>query len=507
MSECKYDVLITCSGTGSRLQPLTNYLNKAMIKVGDKPAISHILESYPDNARFIITVGYLKQQVIDYLALCHPDLDVCFVEVDDYTSPSSSLLYSISCAFGVIDKPFYYHACDAILLDHLEFRQNTALVAKTNVGNQYRKFDGSSICDDPAELGELCYTGICYIHEHEAFKRTALDLLKERTHSLSDAHVIAKMSMNFVETPHWHDIGNFVALDAVKKHFESQICVLEKSDQETYLVNGSMVKFFQDQSIVDRLYQRSLELQNCVPVCTKRGNFLQYGYVEGVPLSSVLNSDLLSEFLAWCENNLWDFSGNGTTTFFTDFYVAKARQRAMTYITHNPGYAVSEINFQPVHPLWDLFELFPHDIDGKCILSRAHGDLVFENVIKTSDGFVLIDWRDGFMSHKGDVLYDVAKMKHNLLFDHELVRHGDFLVKKEGSNCLFRAPVPEKNYPLIAQLNAWCEEKGISVDALDIVVALIQLSSSGVHLGPESHLLFYMGWRGLDKILNKVSHG
>ena len=43
----EYKVLITTSGLGSRLGELTDYTNKSLVRVTDKPAISNIIESYP----------------------------------------------------------------------------------------------------------------------------------------------------------------------------------------------------------------------------------------------------------------------------------------------------------------------------------------------------------------------------------------------------------------------------------------------------------------------------
>ena len=44
-----YKVLITTSGLGSRLGNLTDYTNKCLVRIADKPAISYIVESYPKN--------------------------------------------------------------------------------------------------------------------------------------------------------------------------------------------------------------------------------------------------------------------------------------------------------------------------------------------------------------------------------------------------------------------------------------------------------------------------
>ena len=44
-----YKVLITASGLGSRLGNLTKFTNKGLVRIGKKPALSYIIESYPDD--------------------------------------------------------------------------------------------------------------------------------------------------------------------------------------------------------------------------------------------------------------------------------------------------------------------------------------------------------------------------------------------------------------------------------------------------------------------------
>ena len=47
---------------------------------------------------------------------------------------------------------------------------------------------------------------------------------------------------------------------------------------------------------------------------------------------------------------------------------------------------------------------------------RFHGDLHFENIIKTKSSYKLIDWRDSFSKsiNYGDLYYDLAKLlKYN----------------------------------------------------------------------------------------------
>jgi dTDP-glucose pyrophosphorylase len=42
-SMAEYKVLLTTSGLGSRLGNLTKFTNKSLVRIGDKPVISHII--------------------------------------------------------------------------------------------------------------------------------------------------------------------------------------------------------------------------------------------------------------------------------------------------------------------------------------------------------------------------------------------------------------------------------------------------------------------------------
>ena len=48
-----YKVLITASGLGSRLGNLTKFTNKGLVRIGKKPALSYIIESYPDDVESV----------------------------------------------------------------------------------------------------------------------------------------------------------------------------------------------------------------------------------------------------------------------------------------------------------------------------------------------------------------------------------------------------------------------------------------------------------------------
>ena len=111
----EYKVLITTSGIGRRLGKLTDFTNKALIRVGDKPAISHIIEYYPKDTKFVITLGHFGNHIKDFLSLAYPNRKFEFVKIDRYKGLGSSLLYSISKTKSLLQCPFIFHASDTIL--------------------------------------------------------------------------------------------------------------------------------------------------------------------------------------------------------------------------------------------------------------------------------------------------------------------------------------------------------------------------------------------------------
>jgi NDP-sugar pyrophosphorylase family protein len=83
----EHKVLITTSGLGSRLGQLTDYTNKCLVRVTDKPAISYIVESYPKNTKFVITLGHYGNHVKQFLQLAYPDYNFISFQVSKFSYP------------------------------------------------------------------------------------------------------------------------------------------------------------------------------------------------------------------------------------------------------------------------------------------------------------------------------------------------------------------------------------------------------------------------------------
>ena len=90
-----YKVLIASAGLGNRLKGMTKNINKALISVAHKPAISYIIEKFEKDIEIVIAVGYKSKSIKGYISIAYPDRKITFVEVDKYEGEGSGLGYSI----------------------------------------------------------------------------------------------------------------------------------------------------------------------------------------------------------------------------------------------------------------------------------------------------------------------------------------------------------------------------------------------------------------------------
>src|SRR3990167_4359580 len=67
---------------------------------------------------FVITVGYLGEQIREALPRLYPTRKFTFVEVDLYEGPGSSLGYSMLKAVPYLQCPFIFHTCDTLIFGH-----------------------------------------------------------------------------------------------------------------------------------------------------------------------------------------------------------------------------------------------------------------------------------------------------------------------------------------------------------------------------------------------------
>ena len=177
----KQTVIIPTAGLGSRMGNYTKHLNKALLPYKDKPVLAHIIDNFPHNTRFVIPVGYLKEQIIDFCKAAYSDRHIEFVEINDWTSDKSGTGYTLLQCKDVIDSEFWYVPCDTYfnqsVVDKVRNKdcyfvntvpeQDTHLYTMFDQNNSFVIHDIKFKKSTPATW--RAFTGLMYITDYATF--------------------------------------------------------------------------------------------------------------------------------------------------------------------------------------------------------------------------------------------------------------------------------------------------------------------------------------------------
>lgn len=224
-----YKVLITTSGTGQRLGEITRYTNKALVPLGERPVISRIIEGYPADTEFVITLGYFGSVLKDFLTLAYPKHKFKFIEIKPYEGPGSSLGYSMLQASRDLQCPFIFHASDTIVTSLIPTPdKNWVGGSKGDGSSLYRSFNVLNtkvhkMNDKGAVDPDFLHIGIVGIQDYQTFWETLKNRYTDNPNdsALSDVHVIESMLKNGSEFEveqfdTWYDTGSVEGLGHVQ---------------------------------------------------------------------------------------------------------------------------------------------------------------------------------------------------------------------------------------------------------------------------------------------------
>jgi len=509
----EYKVLITTSGLGSRLGNLTDYTNKALVRVADKPAISYIIESYPQDIEFVITLGHFGIQVKQFLQLAYPNHRFTFIEVDKYKGEGSSLGYSILQCKHVLNSPFIFNACDTIIENFQipNLNKNWILGSHKEDSSQYRTlFLNKGKLYKINEKGELnfdfSYTGIAGIKDFELFFYNLEKLVYNGYEDISDVHAINNMlsevDFYYKEAGHnnWYDIGNTTELNKTRKAFKSSIEVLDKKDESIFFFDEFVIKFFANSTINKNRVTRANNLKGLVPnIIDSTENFYKYEKAKGQLFAKSVKQNTFLEFLKWTKNNLW--IPKQKDNFEKDcynFYITKTTERINQYLKETPE--VDYINGEYVPSIYDLIDIIDTEWLCKGISSQFHGDFILDNIIETEDGFKLIDWRQDFAGDLeiGDIYYDLAKLNHNLTINHDIVNKNLFNSSPDNCYILTNSTLNECK----KLLHSFIKENGYDLKKVEILTSIIWINMAPLHEYPFNNFLFNFGKYNLYKNLS-----
>ncbi len=523
MSKRRYKVLIPTSGVGTPLGDVTKYTNKSLIKIGKKPTLSYIIEAYPKNTAYVITLGHFGEHIREFVQLAYPDRDITFVPVDKYDGPGASLGYSMLKAKRFLQSPFIYHAGDTIVSGKIPFpHKNWVGGFKAEGSSSYASFDvfGGTvqhIHDKGVTNPDYLHIGLVGIHDYQQFWQTLQKLYRATPNDsqLGDVYVINQMiAAHTTFKSHrvltWHDVGNIEGLSRVRTTIADAFPILDKQTESIFLFSDFVIKFFTEPTMVKERVRRAHHLAPLVPrIEGANAHFYRYAHVTGDLYADVANPRDFQRFLQWAKLHLWrparEVSDKKFKAICRTFYETKTRERVAEFLrTRHIIDRVDRINGEKVPTVDDLFSRI--DFDWLCISQQStfHGDLVLDNILKTHDGYSLLDWRQNFggLLKAGDRYYDFAKLNHNLTVNHGVVHDNLFTIDIAGRHVTCDILRPHTLVRCQQELFEFLREGRYDDKKVKVLTGLIWLNMSPLHHHPFDLFLFYFGklhlWHALQ---------
>lgn len=525
-------VFITTSGTGSRLYDLTTYTNKSMIKIGKKPVISYIIDEYPDDTQFVISLGYFGDHVRQFLKLAYPNKHFEFVYVDKYEGPGSSQVYSQLQAEEYLQEPFIYHDCDTIIENlqsqiPLNFNFNFMVGYEANA-ELYDAFDYDiqnmnivKTYQKPDSLnGMLAFVGVCGIYDYKEFWRM-LHYAYEHEETPYDFMVYHKYEMfkgnlKAVKVDNWIDTGNIAGVKLARKNCKDPFNILDKNDQAIFIIYNKVIKFFAKDGVVSDLLKHYKKIKNlCQPIKKHTKNFITYDFIDAENAIDRMNPIRFRKMLGYFKNEgLWnDVDINSTldyTTFrknLVSFYIDKNLQRVNKFI--------DQYNINEDKDVWVNDICLPKEWTSNKLIHKVsqikefaninpsswHGDFVLDNILydNKDDKYILLDWRPNFGTNTeyGDKYYDWGKMLHNIGFNFSSCYNELYNIIEDDDQHIYLSILGNTNvYECKQVLKEFVKEQAPDVrwEFIEIICGLCWISMSPLYyMNPIGKWLFYMG--------------
>jgi choline kinase/mannose-6-phosphate isomerase-like protein (cupin superfamily) len=508
---------ILTAGIGSRLENLSNHINKGLLPLDNKAIITHMIDKTPKEYEIVIALGYKGNMVREYCETAHPDRTFKFVEVDNYKGEGTGPAYSINKCKEHLQKPFIWVTADTIISDDLpKLDTNWLGVYPTGIPELYATVDTKD--DDIVSLKNKdkkgyanAFIGLAGIYDYETFWN---ELDVDGGEIISAYYHIDKYSSMKVKQFDWYDVGTIDNYIKAKKLFEKSIqySIPKVNGEFLYKVNDKFIKLSSDKSFIDGRIKRADDLTDLVPALIDcKNNLYSYNWVEGDTLYNCNNIKTWKEFLSFGKENLWEetYVDDGFVEMCKEFYFDKTMNRLTLFLSGRDTsfrgkHIVNGVETNGIDNLlndfnWDkLYDGIPTKL--------FHGDLQFDNVIYGSDeNFYLLDWRQDFAgSNVGDVYYDLAKMYGGILMSYNLMKNN------ENFSCFIDENVVNYDYKNESNLTKfkpiyehWVIENNYDLDKVKLITALIFLNMAPLHETEFGNILFFKAKQMLQEINDK----
>ena len=508
---------ILAAGVGSRLENLSNHINKGLLPLDNKAIISHMIDKTPKEYEIIIALGYKGDMVKEYCEAVHTNRTFKFVEVDKYKGEGTGPAYSINQCKEYLQRPFIWVTADTIISDELPKIDNNWLgLYPTSIPELYSTVNTNNgdVVDfkNKDKNGyEYAFIGLAGVYDYETFWN---ELDVDSGEIVSAYYNIDKYSSMKSKKFNWHDVGTIDNYMRAKKLFEnSENYSIPKTNGEfLYKVKHNFIKLSSDKSFIEGRINRTKDLDKLVPTLNYTGdNLYSYEWVSGDTLYNHNDLKTWKEFLYFSQENLWEetYVDDNFIEKCQGFYFDKTMSR-LKLLLDNRDESFKEkhiVNGVETNTIDELLEDFNWGKVYDGIPTKLfHGDLQFDNVIYGADeNFYLLDWRQDFAgSNVGDVYYDLAKMYGGILMSYKLMKDD------ENFSCFIDQNAVNYNYKTESELESfkpiyekWIVDNDYDLDKVKLITALIFLNMSPLHEKEFGDMLFFKSKQMLQEINDK----
>ena len=507
----KLTVLILAAGYGKRMGHFSRMVNKSLIPYNNKPLISHIIEKFDSDTKFVIACGHLGQQVKDYVSNVHSEKNVVFVDIENYAEGNTGPATTIQMCQKHIRGGFLWVACDTLF----EFDYRTRLdhnwigvhPVDHTISQDYCwvEREADTITDivnkEHSDTAVDAFIGLMYAKDDEYLNNLLNRDAKETYEGFEGLDLRAHTVRG------WKDFGTYEKWCELSSEFAD--VSFPKPNELFYCDNGKIIKYFTNEEHVALRLKRAELNPLCMPTNIKAvGNFLIHDYANGDIVYNQYSLELFRKMLDWCETNLW-IQGppeENVKEACRAFYYTKTKERLDQFRIKYADWSESQqVNGNNVESIDHYLSLINWDWLCNTVEWRfIHGDMHFDNTIYDSetDTFTAIDWRTDFAGRLcGDLYYDLAKMLGGIWLNYKSIKLND-VYYDEHSNAVF-IDIPSIGGAQAFEdiLKDWVISRGLDWRKVKILVPIIYLNMSPLHDPPFDKFLIALAQKHFSRIL------
>jgi dTDP-glucose pyrophosphorylase len=503
-------VCLLAAGRGTRMGFADGALHKALVPLGNRAVLTHVIEAFPADARFVVAVGHRAEQVRAYLALAHPDRDVRTVEVENFDGPGSGPGCSLLACAEHLTEPFALTAADAIVTGVPALAgpswMGVAPVADPTAYLTLEADEDGHVTGFQERTGPsaLAFVGVAWIAEPAVFVAAARAAGDDGELQVTPGFaglLAAGVPVRTVPCD-WLDAGTTETYEQARRRFAEAPSGGRAPSDVTYLLPDRVVKWFRDPAGAERRVARARDLGAAVPVTIPApAGWLAYERVAGETLRDRLDAAELTSFLDWASAGLWSPRRGGAAfagaveAFYRDKTLARLAEFLAAREVDEPprGLIINGVATATVA------EALERELPGLVAAARPtgfHGDLHEGNIIMSPDGYRLIDWRDAFgdLADRGDQLYDLAKLLHTLELPESVMSARTFsLTTGADGGWTLEHPDTDARRAARAALWRWCSAAAVDARAVGVIDALVFVNMAPLYDRAMGDYLYGLG--------------